>query len=53
MPLVSLIPKFNIAVAAFDLAGCGNSEEDFLTYGVNEIYDIRDMIDELKIWLGI
>ena len=44
MPFVSLIPKFKINVAAFDLMGCGNSDPEVLTYGVNEVFDIRDML---------
>ena len=40
MPLIELIPKFKVAIAAFDFLGCGNSDPDFLTYGVNEVHDI-------------
>lgn len=31
-------------IAAFDLLGCGSSDSDVLTYGVNEVFDIRDMM---------
>lgn len=35
MPLVDLIPQFGFNLAAFDLLGCGNSDPEILTYGVN------------------
>lgn len=41
LPLVDLIPEFNINLVAFDMLGCGNSDPEVLTYGVNEVFDIR------------
>lgn len=35
-------------VAAFDFVGCGNSDPDNLTYGINEVYDIRSMLEEVR-----
>lgn len=48
LPLVDLIPKFKMNIAAFDLLGCGNSDPGNLTYGVNEVFDIRDMLQEVR-----
>jgi pimeloyl-ACP methyl ester carboxylesterase len=33
MSLIQCIPKYNVAIAAFDFAGCGNSEKQYITYG--------------------
>lgn len=35
-------------IAAFDLLGCGNSDAGNLTYGMNEVFDIRDMLQEIR-----
>jgi pimeloyl-ACP methyl ester carboxylesterase len=35
-------------IAAFDLLGCGNSDSENLTYGVNEVFDIRDILNEIR-----
>ena len=48
MPLVQFIPKFKINIAAFDLPGCGSSDPETLTYGINEVFDIRDMLQEIR-----
>jgi pimeloyl-ACP methyl ester carboxylesterase len=44
LPLAELIPQFGCNLAAFDLLGCGNSDAGQLSYGVNEVFDIRDML---------
>jgi pimeloyl-ACP methyl ester carboxylesterase len=48
LPLIQYIPKYGIAIAAFDLLGCGSSDEETLTYGVNEVFDIRDVLQEIR-----
>lgn len=30
------------------MLGCGNSDPEVLTYGVNEVFDIREMIHEIR-----
>jgi pimeloyl-ACP methyl ester carboxylesterase len=49
---VDLIPEFGINLAAFDLPGCGNSDPEVLTYGVNEVFDIREMLQEVRRLVG-
>jgi len=34
------------------LPGCGNSDPEVLTYGVNEVFDIREMLQEVRRLLG-
>lgn len=38
--LIQTVGKYEVSVAAFDFAGCGNSEDDYLTYGLNECHDL-------------
>jgi pimeloyl-ACP methyl ester carboxylesterase len=42
---VELITEFGFNLTAFDLLGCGNSDPAMLSYGVNEVFDIRDMLE--------
>jgi pimeloyl-ACP methyl ester carboxylesterase len=37
-----------VNLVAFDFLGCGNSDADNLTYGINEVFDIRDMLEETR-----
>jgi pimeloyl-ACP methyl ester carboxylesterase len=46
--LVELVAEFGFALTAFDMLGCGNSDSGMLTYGVNEVFDIRDMLEEVR-----
>lgn len=46
--MVKCVGKFDVVVAAYDFAGCGNSGEEYLTYGVNEVYDVHRMIKEVR-----
>jgi pimeloyl-ACP methyl ester carboxylesterase len=41
LPLVDLIPKFNVNIVAFDFLGCGSSDSAYLTYGVKESEDVK------------
>ena len=43
-----LIPKFKMNVVSFDFLGCGNSDSETLTYGINEVFDIRDFLQEVR-----
>jgi pimeloyl-ACP methyl ester carboxylesterase len=43
-----MLPQFGCNLAAFDLLGCGNSEAGQLSYGVNEVFDIRDVLEEVR-----
>jgi pimeloyl-ACP methyl ester carboxylesterase len=45
---VPYIAEHKINLAAYDFLGCGNSDSDNLTYGVNEVFDIRDMLEETR-----
>jgi len=38
--LIHTVGRYEVAVAAFDFGGCGNSEDGYLTYGVNECDDL-------------
>lgn len=40
--------QFGVQLAAFDLAGCGNSDPETLSYGLNEVFDIKDMLQEVR-----
>ena len=44
LPLVEMVVEFGFNLTAFDMLGCGNSDSGLLTYGVNEVFDIRDML---------
>jgi pimeloyl-ACP methyl ester carboxylesterase len=44
LPLVPLIPKFKLNIVSFDFLGCGSSDSEILTYGINEVFDIRDIL---------
>lgn len=48
MPLADLVGQFGFNLTAFDLLGCGNSDAALLSYGVNEVFDIRDMLEEVR-----
>ena len=43
-----MVPHFSINLVAFDLPGCGNSDSETLTYGVYEVFDIRDILQEIR-----
>jgi pimeloyl-ACP methyl ester carboxylesterase len=45
---VQLIPKYKLNVVSFDFLGCGNSDPETLTYGINEVFDIRDILQEVR-----
>ncbi|KAK2954579.1 putative serine protease family [Blattamonas nauphoetae] len=40
--------KHDICVVAFDFAGCGISQGDFISLGYNEIHDLDAVIDYIK-----
>jgi pimeloyl-ACP methyl ester carboxylesterase len=42
--MIKCTSKYELAVSAFDFAGCGNSEEDYLTYGLNEADDVNQFL---------
>lgn len=42
------MPKYKMNVVAFDFLGCGSSESEVLTYGINEVFDIRDVLQEIR-----
>lgn len=46
--MIPLIPKFKINVVSFDFLGCGSSDPEILTYGINEVFDIRDILQEVR-----
>lgn len=48
LALTPLIPKFKINVVGFDFLGCGCSDSETLTYGINEVFDIRDVLQEVR-----
>lgn len=48
LPLVEMVVEFGFNLTAFDMLGCGNSDSGLLTYGVNEVFDIRDMLEEVR-----
>jgi pimeloyl-ACP methyl ester carboxylesterase len=48
LPIVDLIGEFSINLVAFDMLGCGNSDPAVLTYGVNEVFDIREILQEVR-----
>lgn len=51
--LIPCIPKYRLAVAAFDFAGCGNSEKQYLTYGRYEVEDARLFLQEVRRRLNV
>lgn len=38
--MIRCTARMEVAIAAFDFAGCGNSDDDYLTYGLNESDDV-------------
>ena len=48
LDLVKCVTKFGFGVAAFDFVGCGNSGDGYLTYGIQEMADVRRVLYEIK-----
>lgn len=49
---VPLICEHGIAVISFDFVGCGNSDNGYLTYGINEAKDAEEVLREADKYLN-
>jgi pimeloyl-ACP methyl ester carboxylesterase len=53
MGIMPLLVEFGVAVISFDFVGCGNSDEGFLTYGINESADAEIVLREAYKYLEV
>jgi len=53
MGIIPLIVEFGIAVISFDFVGCGNSDEGYLTYGVNESLHAEIVLREVYKYMEV
>lgn len=44
MGVMPLISEHSLAVISFDFVGCGNSDDGYLTYGLNESADAETVL---------
>ncbi|KAA6396984.1 MAG: putative alpha/beta hydrolase family protein [Streblomastix strix] len=48
----ALMRNEKVAVVGFDFSGCGNSGGQYVTMGKNEINDLEDVIEHIKVKFG-
>lgn len=53
MGVMPLIAEHSLAVVSFDFVGCGNSDDGYLTYGLNESADAETVLREAYKYLEI
>ena len=46
LSLLPLLVEDDVAVIGFDFIGCGNSDNGYLTYGINEAIDAEKVLRE-------